>query len=137
MQRILSQKLIRQGPGMKQIRQNGMQLLRDRPDLAEVARVILMARRARSLYFGLQLFMEPSWDILLDLRAHHGSQRTVASLFVSDYAPTTTGLRHLRELHKAGLVDRWTDPDDGRRRLAGLSERGLKLMDQFLASLIR
>lgn len=102
------------------------------PDLAELARMILILRRQRADYFGTALFSDPSWDILLDLRAHHGGNRTVASLFVADCAPITTGLRHLRHLHARGLVDRWRDPQDGRRRLAGLSEDGLALMDGFL-----
>lgn len=108
--------------------------LPDTLDLAHVAKAMLALRRRRAHYFGKALFSDPSWDILLDLRAHHGGKRTVASLFVADCAPISTGLRHLRHLHARGLVKRWRDPEDGRRRLAGLSDQGLALMDQFLLS---
>lgn len=105
-------------------------------DFARLARTILKARRAREQLFGARLFADPGWDILLDLRAHHGSTKTVASLFVTECAPTTTGLRHLRRLERKGLVERWPDPTDARRRLVRLSDRGLKLMDRCLSLLL-
>ena len=105
-----------------------------RPAFAQLARTILAARRARRLYFDPNLFNDPIWEILLDLRAHHGEKRRVASLFVAEFCPASTGLRHLRHLTTIGLVERWVDPCDARRRLARLSEQGLALMDQYLAS---
>lgn len=105
-------------------------------DFARLARMILKARRAREKLFGPKLFADPGWDILLDLRAHHGSTKTVASLFVVESAPASTGLRHLRDLERKGLVERWPDPLDARRRLARLSERGLMLMDRCLFVLL-
>ncbi|MBJ7442236.1 MAG: MarR family transcriptional regulator [Sphingopyxis sp.] len=104
------------------------------PDFAQLARSILAARRQRGLYFDPGIFYDPSWEILLDLRAHHGEKRKVASLFVADFCPASTGLRHLRRLKKIGLVERWTDPSDARRRLARLSQQGLEAMDQYLAT---
>lgn len=105
-------------------------------DFARLAHNILKTRRARRKYFDPELFADPAWDILLDLRAHHGDGRTVASLFVAESAPISTGLRHLRRLQRRGLVERWTDPSDARRRLARLSDRGLSLIDQCLALML-
>ncbi|WP_143075189.1 hypothetical protein [Sphingobium sp. AP50] len=107
----------------------------EKDSLADLARSILASRRRRAQFFGNGIFSDPSWDILLDLRAHHGSERRISSLFVADCAPVSTGLTHLRRLHERGLVDRWVDPKDGRRRLARLSDHGLALMDQFLLAL--
>lgn len=106
------------------------------PDFAQLARIILEARRRRAVYFDPKLFSDPRWDILLDLRAHHGEKRRVASLFVAEICPASTGLRHLRDLKIVGLVERWVDPTDARRRLARLSDRGLELMDRYLASVM-
>lgn len=108
----------------------------ERAHFAQFARTILAARRRRAAYFGPRLFSDPSWDILLDLRAHHGEKRPVASLFVAESCPASTGLRHLRALRTVGLVERWIDPADARRRLARLSDRGLEMMDQYLASVM-
>lgn len=105
-----------------------------RPDFAQLAGIILAARRRRRLYFDPKLFYDPIWEILLDLRAHHGEKRKVASLFVAECCPASTGLRHLRHLTTIRLVERWVDPADARRRLARLSEQGLALMDEYLAS---
>ena len=112
----------------------GERAIEARTDFAQLARFILTSRRQRSHFFEPGLFSDPKWEILLDLRAHHGAHRTVASLFVTDFCPASTGLRHLRNLKTMGLVERWTDPRDARRRLARLSEKGLALMDQYLAS---
>lgn len=103
--------------------------------IAQLALMIFQLRRQRRSYFDAALFAEASWDILLNLRAHHNSDRSAASMFVSECAPTSTGLRHLNKLEQYGLVERWTDPTDRRRRFARLSEEGLQRMDQFLSSL--
>lgn len=107
-----------------------------RADFSQLARMILAARRRRQDYFDPKLFYDPSWEILLDLRAHHGEERSAASLFVADFCPPTTGLRHLRHLRTIGLVERWVDPGDARRRLVKLSEGGLASMDRFLSAIL-
>lgn len=104
---------------------------------AEAAKEIYSTRRRRTAIFGNpELFGEPAWDILLDLYIAHvdGKQVSVSSACIGSAAPPTTGLRWLGVLAEQDLILREHDPEDQRRVLVRLTERGLMAMDKYFAS---
>ncbi|EAQ30101.1 hypothetical protein NAP1_04975 [Erythrobacter sp. NAP1] len=104
---------------------------------AEFAREAYTMRRRRGTIFDNQeLFGEPAWDILLDLYIAHVERKTVSvsSACIGSAAPPTTGLRWLGVLTEEGLIVREHDPEDQRRVLVRLTERGLAAMDEHFAS---
>ncbi|BDI61066.1 winged helix DNA-binding protein [Qipengyuania nanhaisediminis] len=117
---------------------------RGQPDTAELrrynaalARKIYAVRRRRAAIFGnAEMFGEPAWDILLDLYIAHvdGKPVSVSSACIGSAAPPTTGLRWLGVLAEQELVLREHDPQDQRRVLVRLTDRGLEAMDEFFAS---
>ncbi|MHA7818258.1 MAG: winged helix DNA-binding protein [Erythrobacter sp.] len=103
---------------------------------ADLARETYATRRRRGAIFdGNELFGEPAWDILLDLYVAHVEAKavSVSSACIGSAAPPTTGLRWLGVLAEQGLVVREHDPDDQRRVLVRLTERGLTAMDEYFA----
>ena len=106
---------------------------------ADLAREAYASRRKRAAIFGSpDLFGEPAWDILLDLYIAHADKKpvSVSSACIGSAAPPTTGLRWLGVLAQHGLVVREHDPDDQRRVLVRLSDRGLEAMDQYFANVV-
>lgn len=104
---------------------------------AEYAREAYAIRRRRTNIFGNpELFGEPAWDILLDLYIAHVEKKpvSVSSACIGSAAPPTTGLRWLGVLAEQELVLREHDPEDQRRVLVRLTERGLTAMDDYFAS---
>lgn len=104
---------------------------------AEFAREAYSTRRRRSSIFqNSELFGEPAWDILLDLYIAHVENKpvSVSSACIGSAAPPTTGLRWLGVLADHELVLREHDPEDQRRVLVRLTERGLNAMDEYFAS---
>lgn len=108
-----------------------------RTEFAQMARRIYAIRRGRDAIFGnAQLFGEPAWDIMLDLYAAlvENKRVSVSSACIGSAAPPTTGLRWLGVLADEGLVLREPDPDDQRRILVRLTERGARAMDEYFAA---
>ena len=104
---------------------------------AEYAREAYHIRRRRTDIFGnAELFGEPAWDILLDLYIAYVENKpvSVSSACIGSAAPPTTGLRWLGILSENGFVLREHDPQDQRRVLVRLTERGLTAMDDYFAS---
>lgn len=115
------------------------ELARSRSEYAEIARRTYAIRRQRGAIFGnSELFGEPAWDILLDLYVAHadGTPVSVSSACIGSAAPPTTGLRWLGVLAEHDLVVREQDPDDQRRVLVRLTDRGVEAMDRYFASAV-
>lgn len=109
-----------------------------RAAMADVAREIYTQRRRRVATFGNpDLFGEPAWDILLDLYIAEADGKTVSvsSACIGSAAPPTTGLRWLGVLAENDLILREHDPQDQRRVLVRLTDRGLAAMDQFFSGM--
>lgn len=109
----------------------------NRDDFAAMAKRTYAIRRKRSSIFGNpDLFGEPAWDILLDLYVAHVEQKpvSVSSACIGSAAPPTTGLRWLGVLAEENLIVREQDPDDQRRVLVRLTERGVEAMETYFAS---
>ncbi|GGB25861.1 hypothetical protein GCM10011380_14320 [Sphingomonas metalli] len=106
---------------------------------AQTVRQAIRSRRMRDSFFGDGLFEDPAWDILLDLYAAHLERQrvSVSSLCIAAAVAPTTALRWIARMTEAGLLDRWPDPDDGRRAFITLSRRALEGMEGYAAALDR
>lgn len=105
---------------------------------ANMLRDIIRKRRLRERFFGTELFADPAWDILLDLKAAslEGGQVSVSSLCIAASVPPTTALRWIATMTESGMLVRRQDPDDARRVFIELSdEAAAKLDDYFAAAL--
>lgn len=102
-----------------------------------VVRQIIANRQARSRFFDPALFGDPAWDMLLDLTAAHGEgvRVSVTSLCIAAGVPATTALRWLTQMVESGIFIRVPDPADRRRAFIGLSDKALKAMSGYFASL--
>ena len=102
-----------------------------------LAREFYAGRRRRSRYLSVDLFGEPTWDILLDLYVAARENRRVptTSACIGAHVPPTTALRWLRILEMRGLVDREDDGRDGRRTFVHLTERGHAVMEGLLGTM--
>lgn len=107
------------------------------PGLIERAERLYRERRRRDAGMGgsVDLFGEPSWDMLLDLFIAQGRQRpvSVSSACIASSTPQSTALRYVGLLEKAGLIRRAKDPRDGRRQYLELTEAGFNSMQAYLA----
>jgi DNA-binding MarR family transcriptional regulator len=104
---------------------------------ARALRDIIRARRLRDRFFDRDLFADPAWDILLDLKAAgiEGRRVSVSSLCIAAAVPPTTALRWITAMTESGMLIREQDPDDARRVFILLSdETSAKIDDYFTAA---
>ena len=76
-------------------------------DILQVAEYCYDAWRTRERHFaGHQLFVDPAWDILLDIfiRQARGELVSVKSASVGSVAPASTALRWLNQLEAEGII---------------------------------
>jgi hypothetical protein len=102
--------------------------------LATIATRVYRSRRRRARHFDPQMFAEPAWDMLLDLfiAKARGKQIRTISLCHASEVPATTALRWIGVLAKHGLVERRLAPDDQRAKLIALTDKGYRVMRQYL-----
>lgn len=102
--------------------------------LAE-ARRLSRARRARDDVFGHDLFLNPAWNILLELfiAAEEGRNVTIKSACVASGVPQSTALRHIAHLVDIRLAVRHVHPSDARSAYLKLTERGRAKMAAFIS----
>lgn len=86
----------------------------------------------------LHLFQDPAWQLLLNMAHHAYSQGQMKSIYTKlIYAanlPPTTGGRYLKIMAARGLVTMTKEEHhDGRVTLVGLTDAGLKLMDEVIS----
>jgi hypothetical protein len=103
-------------------------------DLVQLAEKLYKARRIRERFFPVYLFVEPTWDLLLDLYvAHHRSRIVITSgACIAAGVPLTTGLRWIEKLDAAGVVERSPSPTDHLLVLISLTAQSLERMDELL-----
>ena len=106
------------------------------PDPRLVRRIIAH-RQARAKFLDSELFADPAWDMLLDLTAAKGEQArvSVTSLCIAANVPTTTALRWITQLTKAGLIERIEDEADRRRAFIALSDAAAEAMARYFTAL--
>lgn len=102
----------------------------------DTALSILRTHRAIDALFDFDgLATSPAWDVLLEIYA--AGTLATSDAAVGGGCALTTGLRWLAALEDKGLVHRFDDARDGRRKLVvltsrakGLVETGLKFYDK-------
>ena len=99
-----------------------------------LARHLYALRRLRDERFGVELFSEPGWDLLLYLyiAACENGPVCISDACNGAAAPPTTALRWIRQLEEARLVVREGDPCDARRAYVRLSARAFRKMRSLL-----
>jgi DNA-binding MarR family transcriptional regulator len=118
---------------------SGSRLFAEEGDqLVNAGRKAYLARRGRKRFFNGELFGEPAWDILLSLYVRGTSRGEMNTTRVLELAevPMTTGLRHLYELERRGLIQRIPSAMDKRSVSIGLSSDGLRAMNRYFASMM-
>ncbi len=102
--------------------------------LAAVAGAEYAARRRRDRTFGMDLFAEPAWDMLLDLYIQRQQPRPVSihSLCIAAAVPQTTALRWIAKLARNDLLVRRPCTHDNRVTHVTLSDKGLAVMERYL-----
>jgi DNA-binding MarR family transcriptional regulator len=100
---------------------------------ARLARSLIRQRRLRSDFLPATLFAEPAWDMLLDLYAacYEGKPVAVSSLCIAANVPSTTALRNIDAMTRAGCLERRRDPKDARRIFVTLSESARAGLDAW------
>jgi hypothetical protein len=103
---------------------------------ARILRDIIKKRRLRDRFFDSELFADPAWDILLDLRAAglEGQHVSVSSLCIAAAVPPTTALRWITAMTENGMLVRRQDPDDARRVFIELSGDTISKLDDYFAA---
>ena len=99
-------------------------------------REIIKLRRLRERFFQPDLFADPAWDILLDLKAaaQEGQRVSVSSLCIAAAVPPTTALRWISAMTESGMVLRRQDPADARRVFIELSPETSAKMDDYMTA---
>lgn len=103
---------------------------------AKALRDLIRQRRLRDRFFPKDLFADPAWDILLDLKAAslEGQKVSVSSLCIAAAVPPTTALRWISAMTESGMLVREQDPDDQRRVFIELSEEASAKLDDYFTS---
>ena len=98
------------------------------------ARRSLADRRARGRFFNDRMFGEAAWDVMLDLYVAYHEQALISvySLCIAAAVPETTALRHIKWLIEDGIIERFPDPNDGRRAFARLTDNARMKMDTLI-----
>ena len=93
----------------------------------------------RDQFFGVGLFEDPAWDMLLDLFAAdlEGARVSVSSLCIAAAVAPTTALRWIAKMVDAGLFAREPDPFDRRRAFMALTGRARDGMRGYFVAMAR
>ena len=93
-------------------------------------------RRRRAGLFGHGLFVEPGWDLLVELFVAGLEERpvSVSSACIGSGAPSSTVLRHITQLEQLGLVRKKPHPSDLRSKYISLTDLGISKMTEFFSA---
>lgn len=99
-------------------------------DSAEILAWIIRGRRKRSAFFSVELFVDPAWDILLDLFLAELQQRTITvrELALSSPVPARVVNRWIEKLERDCWLRRGPGSSNSDRRTVGLSAKGTSAM---------
>lgn len=102
--------------------------------LTDVARRVTQLRRSKKSILSSPIFVEPAWDMMLDLFVARTMDRDIGltSVAMASGVPISTALRHLRVLEMQKLVKRYPDEKDGRVCNVKLTDKALGHMRNIL-----
>jgi CheY-like chemotaxis protein/DNA-binding MarR family transcriptional regulator len=103
-------------------------------ELQTFTRMLLKFQHHKYKFFDPAVLTGPSWEILLDITdaTLRGEAVPASSASATTHVPLSTALRHINGLVEAGLVRRWTDPKDKRRKLLMLEDHATIAMQRYL-----
>lgn len=103
-------------------------------DYLDLARRVIIFRRARVDYLPHELLGEPALDMLLDLFVASYEEKliSVSSACIASGAPPTTALRWLARLEELDLVKRSGDRNDRRRVYVEITPKAQKAIESWL-----
>jgi hypothetical protein len=103
-------------------------------DLVARARSALDLSIRRSQMLGTDLFVDPAWNMLLDLiiSEAEGRRLSVSALCLGSRNAAATAIRYINLLERDGFVVRSRDQRDARRFFIDLSEQGREVMSRLL-----
>jgi DNA-binding MarR family transcriptional regulator len=96
-------------------------------------------RRLRGRHLPGLALGEPAWDMLLDLSvaSYWRRETSVTSLCIAADVPSTTALRWISSMTKAGLIERRSCQRDGRRSFLAIAPETYQAMLALAADAIR
>jgi len=96
-------------------------------------------RRLRGRHLPGLALGEPAWDMLLDLSvaSYWRRETSVTSLCIAADVPSTTALRWISSMTKAGLIERRPCQRDGRRSFLAIAPETYQAMLALAADAIR
>ena len=96
--------------------------------------MLLKFQHNKYKFFDPAVLTGPSWEILLDITdaTLRGEAVPASSASATTHVPLSTALRHINGLVDAGLVRRWTDSKDKRRKLLMLEDHATVAMQRYL-----
>ncbi len=102
-----------------------------------VAKQAIKMRRQRAKLFGVGLFAEPGWDILLELYVARAEDYkvTVGNACIAAAVPMSSALRWCQLLEDRRIILRYQDTGDRRRRFVKLSDCANEKMTQLLVQI--
>lgn len=102
--------------------------------LTDVARRVAEMRRSKKSILSSPIFVEPAWDMMLDLFVAQNMERDIGltSVAMASGVPLSTALRHLKVIEMQKLVKRYPDEKDGRVCNVRLTEKGINKMRNIL-----
>lgn len=101
----------------------------------EAAKQSIRMRRQRAKLFGVGLFAEPGWDILLELYVARSEDYrvTVGNACIAASVPMSSALRWCQMLEDRRIILRYQDTGDRRLRFVKLSDCANDKMTKLLA----
>lgn len=103
-----------------------------------VAKALLACRRRRQRIFPGVQFVDPAWDMMLELyvAGAEGKQFRVSKLCIQTDGSSSTATRHRQSLEAKGFISRVEDPEDGRSSFAVMEPKLKIAMDDWLSSFL-
>lgn len=89
----------------------------------EVSRLLKRRFEDEAKSFGVTM---PQWRTLVEIHRQDGVSQVALAAFIDSDPMTMSGI--LDRLEKRGLIERFTDPNDSRAKLARLTREGVALV---------
>lgn len=126
--------LDRMASRIRRLARTGKQQTIDHAKRAAVVRTILRIRKLRTKFLDVDLFADPAWDLLLDLKLAELDQArvSVSAACIAAGVPPTTALRWITTMVDRGLLDRNPDRLDGRRFYLSLARATSAALDNYI-----